>query len=295
MSRISKDIEQKAEYINSKLEQLFADKPGDGTDDVVKAMEYSSLAGGKRIRPYLVLTISEVLGGNRYEAERFALAIELIHTYSLIHDDMPCMDNDDYRRGKLTCHKVYGEAAAMLAGDALLTYAFDLVSSDEKISPEKRIKAVEILSKAAGHIGMIGGQIIDLEAENKEITYEQLTYMHSLKTGALIKAACRLGCITAGITSGEVYDAVDVYAEGIGRVFQLVDDLLDVSSTTEVLGKPVHSDEKNQKTTYLSFVSYDMARQIAQLITEKAAESVESIDKDGILHDLAYYLVDRVK
>ena len=294
MNGIEKRIESNAEYINGMLAGLFTDKDKD-IKSVVDAMNYSTLAGGKRIRPFLTLSVCDTLGGDRYAAERFALAIELIHTYSLIHDDLPCMDDDDYRRGKLTSHKVYGEAVAVLSGDALLTRAFGLIAEDERIEPQKRLHAVALLSRSAGYTGMIGGQIIDLESENREISYEELTRMHSLKTGALIRAACCLGCISAGVFNGEIYDSVNEYAEGIGRVFQLVDDILDVTATSEQIGKPAHSDEKNNKTTYLSFVSVDMARQIAELITEKATDCIKDVDKSGTLTGLAVYLRDRAK
>ena len=291
---IDKKIEDNAAYINEKLGRLFAGGDGD-ISRVIEAMKYSTLAGGKRIRPFLVMSVCEALDGDRYAAERFALAIELIHTYSLIHDDLPCMDDDDYRRGKLTCHKVYGESTAVLAGDALLTRAFGLISEDERIASGMRLKAISVLSAAAGYAGMIGGQIIDLESEGRQITYEELARMHSLKTGALIRAACSLGCISAGIFEGKTYESINKYAEGIGRVFQLVDDILDVTATSEQMGKPAHSDEKNNKTTYLSFVSIDMARQIAELITEKATECIKDINNRETLESLAVYLKDRAK
>lgn len=294
MKDIENSITVYAEHINKMLEALFDNTDAD-IKSVVGAMKYSTLAGGKRIRPFLVYSVSRALCGNGYAAERFALAVELVHTYSLIHDDMPCMDNDDYRRGKPTCHKAFGESTAMLAGDALLTYAFDIISGDKSLPAEMRVSAVHVLSKYAGYTGMIGGQIIDLDSENKQISYEKLTKMHSLKTGALIRAACALGCISAGVYEGEIYENIGGYAEGIGRAFQLVDDILDVTSTSEELGKPTHSDEKNHKTTYLSFMPVEMAKQMAGVITDKAIEYIKDIDKEGTLTALAKYLESRVK
>lgn len=294
MSTIENKLKIIAGLISGKLHEALALRDPD-YDKVLEAMDYSASAGGKRIRPFLVLSVSDLFGGNSHEATQYATALEMIHTYSLIHDDLPCMDNDDLRRGKPTCHKVYGEATAMLAGDALLTYAFELIASDEEISADHRIKAVAILSRNSGISGMIGGQQMDLSGEGQFISYETMTKMHSLKTGALIKAACQLGALSASVEDEKILSDLDCYAEGIGRVFQLVDDLLDESSTVEELGKPIHSDVKNQKTTYLTFMPAEIAKGLAEVITEKAIEAIMLYDKKGLLTEFAKYLQNRSK
>ncbi len=294
MSSIENKLKVTAGLISNKLNEYLAPMDPD-LDKVIEAMRYSVEAGGKRIRPFLVLTVNSIFKGNVSEAVVYACALEMIHTYSLIHDDLPCMDDDDLRRGKPTCHKVYGEATAVLAGDALLTYAFQIVAKDPDIPPEHKAKAVAILAENAGFAGMIGGQQMDLDGENQSISYETMTKMHNLKTGALINAACQLGALAAGVEDEKILADLSCYAEGIGRVFQLVDDLLDVRSTTENIGKPAHSDEKNAKTTYLTFMPADIAEGLADVITEKAVESVKEYDNAGILTDFARYLQKRSK
>ncbi len=294
MSNIEALIKENAKSTDRELEKYFSQKDGD-FKVLFDAMEYSLTAKGKRIRPFLVMQFCKMLGGRDEEAKIYAASLEMVHTYSLIHDDLPCMDDDDLRRGIPTCHKKFGEATALLAGDALLTYAFEIISGADNISDKNKVKAINIISKAAGRDGMIGGQQLDLLGEKNGVDYEKMTRMHSLKTGMLIKAACLLGCLSADVYSGEIIEKAEIYAEGIGRVFQLVDDILDVTSSTEKLGKTAHSDEKKGKTTYLSFMSVDMARQVACLITEKACESIKELDKDKTLCELAIYLRDRAK
>lgn len=294
MSTIENKLKIIAGLISGKLHEALAPRDPD-YDKLLEAMDYSTSAGGKRIRPFLVLSVSDIFGGSVREATLYATALEMIHTYSLIHDDLPCMDNDDLRRGKPTCHKVYGEATAMLAGDALLTDAFEIIARETEIPAEHQIKAVAILSKYAGVSGMIGGQQMDLSGEGQSITYETMTKMHSLKTGALIKAACELGALSASVEDEKILADLDCYAEGIGRVFQLVDDLLDESATVEELGKPIHSDAKNQKTTYLTFMPAEIAKGLADVITEKAVEAITPYDKKGILTEFARYLQNRSK
>ena len=204
------------------------------------SMRYSTLAGGKRIRPYLVLAACEMFGGSVKDAIYFASAIEMVHTYSLIHDDLPSMDNDDLRRGKPTNHKVYGEATATLAGDALLTGAFEILCAAD-LPAEAKISAVRVLSEAAGGDGMVGGQIMDLAAEEGEIPFETLIKTHSLKTGAMITASVRLGLIAAGVSDPEAIQALCTYARHIGLAFQIVDDMLDVVGDESELGKGVSS------------------------------------------------------
>lgn len=265
---------------------------------VVSSMEYSLSAGGKRIRPFLVLEFAKLCGGNEINAMPFACAVEMIHTYSLIHDDLPCMDNDDLRRGKPTNHKVFGEAAALLGGDGLLTLAFETALSEKAVSLngyEKCAKAALCLAQYAGAVGMIGGQIIDLESENKKIPLETLQTMDEKKTGALIASACVMGCISAGAGDEQIQAAKD-YAMNIGTAFQIVDDILDVTSDTETLGKPVGSDLENNKSTYVSILGLEECKKISGELTEKAVECLEKFDGDtGELRNFAYYLRDRKK
>lgn len=263
---------------------------------VIDAMRYSLSAGGKRIRPLLTLEFCKVCGGDIQNALPFACAVEMIHSYSLIHDDLPCMDDDDFRRGKPSNHKVYGEDIALLAGDGLLTLAFNVLSSKDTInknSPEKCIKAISVLSERAGVYGMIGGQIIDLQSENKSVSVEILKEMDLKKTAALISAACELGCISAGANEKQIIYARK-YAENIGLAFQIIDDVLDVTSDTQTLGKPVGSDTANNKSTYVSLLGIDECINIAKTLTNNAVEALDnfSLDTDN-LKKLAFSLLNR--
>ncbi len=264
--------------------------------NLVSSMEYSLTAGGKRVRPMLVMEFAKLCGGSEEAAMPFACAIEMIHTYSLIHDDLPCMDNDDLRRGKPTNHKVYGEACALLAGSGLLTLAFEAASSERAVSlnsTEKCLAAVRVLSEAAGAVGMLGGQIIDLESEGKSVDVDHLKIMDAKKTGALIIAAAKLGCISAG-ASKEQIDAAVSYAENIGLAFQIVDDMLDITSSTEELGKPVGSDSENEKSTYAALLGLDECRKISEELTENAVKALEVFENDTeTLKKFAYYLLRR--
>ncbi len=267
-------------------------------DTVVDAMKYSLSAGGKRIRPMLTLAFAKVCGGSAEAAMPFACAIEMIHTYSLIHDDLPCMDDDDIRRGKPTNHKVFGEAAAVLAGDGLLTLAFETVSGEkaQKLNgAEKCLKAARLLSSRAGAEGMIGGQMIDLESENRQVSAERLRIMDSKKTGALIRAACLLGCISAGANEA-CFEAAATYAEKIGLAFQIVDDMLDVTSDEATLGKPIGSDLENNKSTYVSLLGLEECRRLTAKLTDEAIDCLSVFEGDtGFLRDLALRLRDRNK
>lgn len=266
---------------------------------VIEAMRYSLTAGGKRIRPLLTVSFAVLCGGSEEAAMPFACAVEMIHTYSLIHDDLPCMDNDDLRRGKPTNHKVYGEAAAVLAGDALLTLAFDTVLSERAIAHngyEKCVKAGKILSSCAGAEGMIGGQIIDMESEGRTVSAQHLAAMDRKKTGALIRAACLMGCISAGADDRQMRAAAR-YAECIGLAFQIVDDMLDVLSDEATLGKPIGSDSKNNKSTYVTLLGLEECRQRSMALTEEAIKSL-SVFPEGTaapLVQLARQLCDRKK
>lgn len=261
---------------------------------IYDSMQYSFASGGKRVRSFLVRNTCRTLGGDECAALSAALAVEMVHTYSLIHDDLPCMDNDDLRRGKPTNHKVFGEAVALLAGDALLTEAFRVIAEDQTLDDAVRVALITALSRASGACGMIGGQLIDLQSEGKRIPLETLRKMHALKTGELIKAACIMGCICAGYGEDtQQYRAVSEYACGIGVVFQIIDDILDVTSTTERLGKTVGSDEQNEKNTYMSFFTVDQARETARSMTESAIATISPYDTDGALSCFARYLLER--
>ena len=294
MSVLGQRMQKSAAMVEGLIKELLVPtEPAPEEKLLWEAMEYSTMAGGKRIRPFLTMEVCRTLGGRQEEALIYAAALEMIHTYSLIHDDLPCMDNDDLRRGKPTCHKVYGEATALLAGDGLLTRAFELVANAPGILPLRKCYAVAILAEAAGAPGMIGGQQMDLASEGKEITYETMVAIHEKKTCALLIAACRLGALSAGQRGSEAEEAMITYGMGIGRAFQLIDDLLDVTSTKEVLGKDIGSDQKNKKSTYLTFMPMETAEGLAKAITDKAKEAVEPYDKDGVLAALADYLTER--
>lgn len=261
-----------------------------------EAMRYSLLSGGKRIRPFLVNAFSALFHGNSEIANRLGCALEMIHTYSLIHDDLPCMDNDDLRRGKPTNHKVFGEDIATLAGDALLTMAFE-VASDASLPPQTALAAVRLLSVNAGKAGMIGGQMIDLRGEEETLDFDTLLEMHAKKTGALIQSACLLGCYSAGIFSPDDprSKAAVTYANCVGLAFQVIDDRLDAIGNTEVLGKRVGADAASGKTTFLTFMTPDEAFRYAQDLTAKAIDAIKEFPDSQILCDTALYLLNRDK
>lgn len=257
---------------------------------------YSLFAGGKRIRPMLTLEFCRMLGGEEAAALPFACAVEMIHTYSLIHDDLPCMDNDDLRRGKPTNHKVFGEAIALLAGDALLTGAFEAAASNTVVGAEISAKAVAYLAGCAGRYGMIGGQIMDLEGEKRPLTAEELLKLHSLKTGALISAASVLGALAAGVSFTDPrMESVVTYAENIGLAFQIIDDILDCTGDEALLGKAIGSDAANQKTTFLSFYTVEEARFYAERLTNEAIRAIRTFENSDALCTLAQWLLDRRK
>ena len=263
---------------------------------LLDAERYSLFAGGKRIRPMLTLEFCRMLGGEDAAALPFACAVEMIHTYSLIHDDLPCMDNDDLRRGKPTNHKVFGESTALLAGDSLLTGAFEAVASNRAVSAETAIKAVAYLSGCAGRYGMVGGQIMDLEGEHKKLTLDELLKLHSLKTGALISAAAVMGALAAGVelTDPCMADVV-TYAENIGLAFQIVDDILDATGDSAALGKNVGVDAERNKNTFLSFYSVEEAQFYANRLTEEAVSAIKKYPDSEILVAVAEWLATRKK
>ena len=279
------------------FEEYFAKYFAHSDPDLVRvsdAMKYSALGGGKRIRPFIVTQVCEMLGADKASVMPLACALECVHTYSLIHDDLPCMDNDDFRRGKPTCHKVYGEEFALLAGDALLTYAFEIIADADKLSDKGKIQAVKYLSALAGIMGMVGGQTIDLESEEKNISIEKLEKLHRLKTGALLRCAALLGTLASDISGSEL-EKIEAYASKIGLAFQIADDILDVTADEKELGKPVGSDAQNKKVTYLSFMSIEEAKKYARELAEQAKESIRGFENNESLSYLADYIVDRTK
>ncbi len=273
------------EYIETINKSLFLyikkDKATSlGEEKMRQAMLYSVENGGKRIRPVLTLEFCRLCGGDIETAIPLACAIEFIHTYSLIHDDLPCMDNDDMRRGKPASHIQFGEANALLAGDSLLTMAFETLASADKLNCHAIVKAVSVLARAAGCAGMIGGQVLDLDNEDKSITVYDLRQVDNLKTGELIRAACVLGCIAANANEQYV-KAASSFAAHLGLAFQIVDDILDVTSNEETLGKPIGSDIENSKSTYVSLLGLEKAQQIANALTETAILSLSPFGKDA--------------
>lgn len=258
-----------------------------------EAMHYSLMAGGKRLRPILLMAAADAVGGKGENYLSVACAMEMIHSYSLIHDDLPAMDNDDFRRGKLTNHKVYGEAVAILAGDGLLTMAFEVMCQQKHTSAENLLRVIEEMSKAAGPKGMVGGQVIDLASEDKTIDQETLKIMHQAKTGALFKAAIRCGAILAD-ASKEQLEALTCYAEKFGLAFQITDDILDVTGTTEKIGKPIGSDERNHKSTYVTRSSLEAAKRMADETVKQAVDHLKNFGKEAdFLREIVKYLVTR--
>ncbi|HBF5724605.1 TPA: polyprenyl synthetase family protein [Clostridioides difficile] len=287
-------LKEKASLVEKVLKEYMPKEEG-YQKTVIEAMNYSLSAGGKRLRPILTLEACKIVGGNEDEAIPFAIAIEMIHTYSLIHDDLPALDNDDLRRGRPTNHKVYGEAMGILAGDALLNYAFEvmLAGSINKENPEKYLKAINEIAKGAGIYGMIGGQVVDVESENKQIEKEKLDYIHMNKTAAMM-----VGCMRAGATIGgansEQMEEITKYAKNIGLSFQIVDDILDIVGDEAKLGKKVGSDIENHKSTYPSLLGLDKSKEIAHNLIDEAKKSIEKLSDDvDFLKGLAEYIIDR--
>ena len=264
--------------------------------DLYDAMEYSLLAGGKRLRPVLALEACRMCGGDPEEALPFACAVELVHTYSLIHDDLPCMDDDDLRRGRPTNHKVYGEAMAILAGDALLTAAFALVAEyGLKLDAGRGLRISACLGRAAGAQGMVGGQVLDMAGEDRSLSLAEVEELQQLKTGALISAAAEIGCIVAGGSEDDL-DAVRRYARDLGLAFQIRDDILDVEGDEAVLGKSVHSDARSGKSTFVTLKGLEACEQMVWERTEAAKEALRARFREcGFLCWLADKLVKREK
>ena len=264
---------------------------------VMEAMNYSFLAGGKRLRPMLMQETYRLFGGSSDIIEPFMAAIEMIHTYSLIHDDLPAMDNDDYRRGRKTTHVVYGEAMGILAGDALLNFAFETACKGlmQDVGNPAVARAVQILAQKAGIYGMLGGQVVDVESEGQPLEREKLDFIYDLKTGALIEASMLIGAVLAGASEKEQQVILQV-AKDVGLAFQIQDDILDVTSDMETLGKPIGSDEKNHKTTYVTIRGLAQAQKDVEKISERALERVASLSEENVfLNELIRYLIHRKK
>lgn len=287
-------LAEKTEIVNKRLLRLLP-AVGDYPQSLHKAMHYSLFAGGKRLRPVLVLAAAEAVGGDVEAAINTACAFECIHTYSLIHDDLPAIDNDDLRRGRPTCHKEFGEAAAILAGDALLTVAFGLIAATKGAAPSAVLGAVSELAKAAGSTGMIGGQMIDIESEGQEVSFPVLEYIHIHKTGELIRASVRCGAMLGGAAEAEL-GSLTRYAEAIGLAFQIADDILDVEGSSEEMGKPTGGDQKKGKATYPAIIGLDASRQRAAELVEMAIEALSGFDaRAEPLREIARYITVRKK
>ena len=289
-------MQTNAELVNEALAH-YLETPDEDLSVLYESMRYSALSGGKRIRPFLALEFCRMFGGTEEAALPFACAIECVHASSLIHDDMPCMDDDDLRRGKPTNHVVFGEDIALLAGDALITKGYELAAENSFVAPEIALRATAMLLKNAGAVGMMGGQQIDLLGEKNPVDFPLLLKMHRKKTGALIIASALLGCYAAGIASENDVRMKDaaLYAENIGLAFQVIDDILDATSDDITLGKRVHADERMQKTTFLSEMSVVEAYAYAKQKTETAVSAIEKYENSEILIDFARYLLERKK
>lgn len=267
---------------------------------IVEAMNYSVTAGGKRLRPLLMQETFRMFGGTTDAVELFMVAIEMIHTYSLVHDDLPAMDNDEYRRGKLTTHAKYGHAMGILAGDGLLNWAFETASAafdcEESAAGLKRVaKALRILGEKAGIYGMIGGQVVDVESTGQAVDEEKLLFIYELKTGALLEASMMIGAVLAGASEEET-ETVEQIASDVGKAFQIRDDILDVTSTLEVLGKPVNSDDRNAKTTYVTLKGLEKASEDVEMISKRALSRLASLPyKNEFLTELIRALIYREK
>lgn len=289
--KINEYIKNQAKIISEHLEDLLKsnfDSP------VSQAMRYSAQAGGKRVRPLLTMEFSRACSGNQSAALDFGCAVEMIHTSSLIHDDLPCMDNDDMRRGRPSCHIAYGEDNALLAGDALILEAFKVVSAVSSISYENVAKAVYYLSKLTGINGMVGGQVLDLSFEHMSPSADEILNMYSLKTCALLKASAVLGCLTSNNCTEKDIEIACEYGENLGLAFQIVDDILDIVGDETALGKPIGSDEKNEKSTFVSIYGIEKSKEYVNKLTEKSISALKGLNGDtSVLEAISLSLADR--
>ncbi|HIY03978.1 MAG TPA: polyprenyl synthetase family protein [Candidatus Anaerotignum merdipullorum] len=290
---IKEEMQQRIAKIEQAL-QSYLPKQEAFPPVIFEAMRYSLFAGGKRLRPILVLAACEAVGGQENEAMPFACALEMIHTYSLIHDDLPAMDNDDYRRGRLTSHKVYGEDMAILAGDGLLHHAMETMAAACYANPsQKSTGAMLAIARGAGINGMLTGQVVDVYMEGKPLDAQTLEFIHLHKTAAMIRGALEAGA-TVGGADAETIQKFGLAGEKIGMAFQILDDILDVTGTEEELGKPIHSDEKNEKTTYVTLYGITQSKEIAARLTEEACQIWDEMGEScRFLHALTAYLLQR--
>lgn len=291
-----KQLDDYGEKVNTALLKYL---PSDDLPqkDVFDAMRYSVMAGGKRLRPVLALEFCRICGGKTENAMPFACAAEFVHTYSLIHDDLPCMDDDVLRRGKPSCHVKFGEANALLAGDALLSLAFETALCDNnivRVNSDNAMRAAFELAKASGALGMVGGQVIDLESEGKDIGLEKLKFMHSKKTGAMIIAACKMGCIAANADSEKI-NLAEEYAKRIGLAFQIEDDLLDIEGDEKELGKPIGSDKEQNKTTCVTYLGLEKSKETVRKLTDEALTILDKFKDTEFLKMLTVKLAERKK
>ena len=287
-NRLNEDIE----IINKALKDAMVHDQN-LQQKIYEAMEYSLYAGGKRLRPVLMLETAKMCGGNTQAVLPFACAMEMIHTYSLIHDDLPAMDNDDLRRGKPTNHKNFGEAMAILAGDALLNKAFETALSAKSENPSLTLRAMAVLAGSSGTEGMIGGQVVDIESEGKQIGVSELRYLHQLKTGAIIRSSCTIGAVLSGASEEEI-KAVDEFASSLGVAFQIRDDILDCIGTEEELGKPIGSDAEEGKNTYVSLLGLEKSKELVAEYSQKAVKALHIFgEKAEFLRWITEYLITR--
>lgn len=284
-------FKNKYRYYTGLIENYLKNLPWDDKDILSKSMSYTLMAGGKRIRPVLSLASAEIVGSNPETIIPCACGLEMIHTYSLVHDDLPCMDNDDYRRGRLTNHKVFGEATALLAGDGLLTYGFELLAADTEIPVDRQIRVIRETAQAAGWQGMVRGQILDTFGEKEKLNADQISKIHNLKTGALITASARLGAILGGGTEADIQQ-LTLYSAAVGLAFQIKDDILDIEGNEDVIGKPVGSDIKLQKSTYPSIMGMDGAK---IHLKEKITEAKEALHQYGNKAEFLICLADYIE
>lgn len=294
MNDFKEELKKRIEEIETILEQYLPKEEG-YQKTVIQAMNYTLKAGGKRIRPLLMLETYKKFGGTDSIIEPFLVAIEMIHTYSLVHDDLPALDNDDYRRGRKTAHIVYGEDMAILAGDALLNYAFEVAAKTFSIKEgDVRIgRAFQVLASKPGIYGMIGGQTADVELTGKPMSIEQILFIHHNKTGALLEASMMIGAILAGAKEEDV-KTIEEVGRDIGLAFQIEDDILDIIGTEEELGKPVNSDERNGKITYVSLKGMEQSKEDVKQLTERAIEKLSLVGEDNpFLTELLHYLINR--
>ena len=291
----NEELQKRTAEIEEILKKYLPEETG-FQKTVLEAMNYSVTAGGKRLRPMLMQETYRMFGGSGRVIEPFMAAIEMIHTYSLVHDDLPAMDNDEYRRGRKTTHAVYGEALGILAGDALLNYAFETAAGALSLElNERTAHAIQVLAEKAGIYGMIGGQVVDVESEGQAVSKEKLDFIYRLKTSALIESSMMIGAVLAGASEDEV-EKIRQVAEDVGVAFQIQDDILDVTSTLEVLGKPIHSDEKNEKTTYVTLEGLEQAKKDVEEISRRALGTLISLErKNPFLEELITMLITREK